>query len=71
LTAWTLSPPTRRAGKTLNGELSIRKGRYGHYVYYKTAGMSVPKFFNIKKFKGSIWTATPKRLFLGYSTYLD
>jgi hypothetical protein len=21
----------------LNGELSIRKGRYGHYVYYKTA----------------------------------
>jgi hypothetical protein len=36
------------AGKTLNGELSIRKGRYGHYVYYKTAGMSVPKFFNIK-----------------------
>lgn len=58
--------------KTLNGELSIRKGRYGHYVYYKTAGMSVPKFFNIKKFKGKYLDCDPETLISWIQhTYLD
>jgi hypothetical protein len=62
---------TGGAGKTLNGELSIRKGRYGHYVYYKTAGMSVPKFFNIKKFK-EVSDCDPETLISWIQhTYLD
>ena len=33
--------------------LSIRKGKYGIYAYYKKEYMKKPKFFNIKKFKGN------------------
>ena len=34
--------------KKLNDEMSVRKGRYGHYVYYKTNKMKKPKFIPIK-----------------------
>jgi topoisomerase IA-like protein len=40
-----------KAGKT--GELSIRKGRYGHYVYYKTADER-PEVLQHKEVQGSI-----------------
>ena len=36
--------------RTLNDDFSIRKGKYGAYVYYQTTGMKKPKFLNIKKF---------------------
>ena len=34
--------------KKINEEISIRKGRYGHYVYYKTNKMKKPKFISLK-----------------------
>ena len=30
--------------------MSVRKGKYGPYVFYKTNEMKKPKFLNIKKF---------------------
>jgi DNA topoisomerase-1 len=36
--------------RVLTPSLSVRKGKFGPYVYYKTHLMSKPDFFNIKKF---------------------
>lgn len=58
--------------KTLNSELSIRRGRFGHYIYYKTAGMTTPKFFNLKKFKGKYLSCEPEILISWIKhTYLE
>lgn len=34
--------------KRLNDDMSIRKGKYGPYVYYKTSTMNRPKFISMK-----------------------
>ena len=34
--------------KVINDEMSVRKGRYGPYVYYKTNNMNKPKFIGLK-----------------------
>ena len=34
--------------KHLSDEVSIRKGRYGPYVFYKTSTMNRPKFISMK-----------------------
>ena len=39
--------------RTLNANLSIRKGKYGPYIYYKTPSSAKPQFFNLKKYKGN------------------
>lgn len=39
--------------RTLNTNLSIRKGKYGPYIYYKTPSSVKPQFFNLKKYKGN------------------
>lgn len=39
--------------RTLNDNLSVRKGKYGAYIHYKTPTMKKPQFFNIQKFKES------------------
>ena len=36
--------------RIINDNLSVRKGKYGAYVFYKRADMSKPSFLNIKKF---------------------
>ena len=36
--------------RKLNDEMSVRKGKFGAYVYYKRDNMKSPKFLNIKKF---------------------
>jgi DNA topoisomerase-1 len=35
--------------RSLNEEMSIRKGKFGPYVFYKTTIMKKPKFFPLKK----------------------
>jgi DNA topoisomerase-1 len=42
--------------RVLNSTMSIRKGRFGPYAYYKTAEMEKPQFLNIKKFPGMFST---------------
>jgi DNA topoisomerase-1 len=37
--------------RVINPDLSIRKGQYGPYLFYKTSQMKGPVFFNIKNFK--------------------
>ena len=34
--------------KEISDEISIRKGKYGNYVYYKTNKMKKPKFISMK-----------------------
>lgn len=36
--------------RVLNKDMSVRKGKFGAYVYYKRADMKSPSFLNIKKF---------------------
>jgi DNA topoisomerase-1 len=38
--------------RELNKNTSVRKGKYGLYIFYKTQHMKRPKFINIQKFKG-------------------
>ena len=40
--------------REINSDLSIRKGKYGLYIYYKTDTMLKPQFINTKKFKESL-----------------
>lgn len=35
--------------RVLNSSISVRKGKYGNYIFYKTEAMKKPKFINIKK----------------------
>lgn len=37
--------------RTVNDDISIRKGKYGDYIFYKTAQMKKPKFISLKTFK--------------------
>jgi DNA topoisomerase I len=39
--------------RELTPDLSIRNGKYGGYIFYKTASMKKPKFFALKGFKES------------------
>ena len=43
-------------------DLSIRKGKFGPYVYYQTKAMKKPTFYNIKKFKEGLFTCTSESL---------
>ena len=36
--------------KVITEDISIRKGRYGSYIFYKTSTMKKPKFFKLKDF---------------------
>jgi DNA topoisomerase-1 len=38
--------------RKLNGNASIRKGKYGPYIYYKTVKMSKPRFLDLKRYDG-------------------
>ena len=37
--------------RIINRDLTIRNGRYGHYIYYKTTKMRKPIFLNISEFQ--------------------
>jgi DNA topoisomerase-1 len=43
-------PGSNNTLRILTTNLSIRKGQYGPYLFYKTTAMKGPVFFNIKKF---------------------
>ena len=46
----TTLEPEKGVLRKLNDVMSIRKGKFGAYVYYKRPDMSSPQFLNIKKF---------------------
>jgi DNA topoisomerase-1 len=37
--------------RILNKEMSVRRGKFGPYIYYQTTDMKKPRFLNIKGFK--------------------
>jgi DNA topoisomerase-1 len=42
--------------RTINENISIRNGKYGHYVYYKTKKMTKPSFHKLQTFQGDYKT---------------
>jgi len=38
--------------RKLSDSASIRSGKYGHYIYYKTQTMTKPRFLDLKKYDG-------------------
>lgn len=48
--------------RILTKSLSIRKGQYGPYIFYKTDAMKGPAFFNIKKFNNDPLTCDQAEL---------
>jgi DNA topoisomerase-1 len=50
-----VKPPTMPATRVLTPQLSVRKGKYGDYVYCEKPGVKKPAFLNIKKYKGDCW----------------
>jgi DNA topoisomerase I len=38
--------------RILTDDMSIRMGKYGHYIFYKSEKMSKPRFMNFKDYKG-------------------
>jgi DNA topoisomerase I len=40
----------RNVLRVINDDITVRKGKFGAYVYYKTKTMNKPEFYNIKKF---------------------
>ena len=39
--------------RTINSDISIRSGKYGNYIFYKTHNMNKPKFIKLAGFKGN------------------
>lgn len=45
------APKNKSILRQLDSDLSVRLGKFGPYIYYKTAAMTSPQFFNFKKFQ--------------------
>ena len=37
--------------RDISKDISIRKGQYGHYIFYKTSNMNKPRFIKLNDFK--------------------
>ena len=42
--------------RVINCDISIRSGKYGNYIFYKTAQMKKPKFISLKNFNKNMYT---------------
>jgi DNA topoisomerase-1 len=48
----TRAPPiNKNILRIINTDMSIRRGKFGAYIYYKTSEMKEPKFLSLAKFK--------------------
>ena len=45
------APKNKSILRQLDADLSVRLGKFGPYIYYKTATRTSPQFFNLKKFQ--------------------
>lgn len=48
--------------RTLSTTMTIRKGKYGPYVFYKCPGKAKPRCLNIKKFTENMFDCSPETL---------
>jgi DNA topoisomerase-1 len=44
--------------RIINDDISIRSGKYGNYIFYKTMQMKKPKFISLKNFNKDIYTCS-------------
>jgi DNA topoisomerase-1 len=44
--------------RIINDDVSIRSGKYGNYIFYKTMHMKKPKFVSLKDFQKNIYTCS-------------
>lgn len=44
--------------RIINDDISIRSGKYGNYIFYKTVQMKKPKFVSLKNFNKNIYTCS-------------
>jgi DNA topoisomerase-1 len=44
--------------RIINDDISIRSGKYGNYIFYKTMKMKKPKFISLKNFEKNIHTCS-------------
>ena len=44
--------------RVINDDISIRSGKYGNYIFYKTMKMNKPKFISLKNFEKDIYTCS-------------
>jgi DNA topoisomerase-1 len=44
--------------RVINDDVSIRSGKYGNYIFYKTMHMKKPKFISLKNFEKNIYTCS-------------
>ena len=44
--------------RVINDDVSVRSGKYGNYIFYKTAQMKKPKFISLKNFEKNIYTCS-------------
>jgi DNA topoisomerase-1 len=44
--------------RVINDDISIRSGKYGNYIFYKTMQMKKPKFVSLKNFNKNIYTCS-------------
>ena len=54
--------PIKNMLRVIDNNLSIRKGKYGPYVFYKTPNMKDPVFYSMSKFKTGYMTCEPQVL---------
>ena len=48
--------------REITADASIRVGKYGDYIYYKSSRMKKPRFLHLKKFEGDYKTIDKERL---------
>jgi DNA topoisomerase-1 len=58
----TVEKKEKNVLRILTEELSVRKGKFGAYVYYKRKDMAKPQFLNIKKFEEGFMTCDAETL---------
>ena len=46
-----LKKPSANMVREISASISVRNGKYGNYLFYKTPGMSKPKFVTLRDFK--------------------
>ena len=49
-----ISETSKDVIRTINTEVSVRKSKYGMYIYYKTPSHKKPEFISLKNFKGDV-----------------
>jgi DNA topoisomerase-1 len=54
--------PSRTILRKLTPDLSIRNGKFGPYVFYKTEKMAKPRFFDLRNFENGFGVCEKEEL---------